>query len=74
MINKDIGYKKGEAIALGGIGLIYIAKGDLDNALKYLQQTKEIFKKIGSKRVLQSVQQAVDDLASRDKSNQKAMP
>jgi len=44
-IDKEIGYKQGEAIQLGNIGNIYSDKGDADNALKYLKQALEIAKK-----------------------------
>jgi len=44
-IDKEIGYKQGEAIALGNIGDIYRDKGDADKALKYLKQALEIAKK-----------------------------
>lgn len=38
---------KGEADALGNIGLIYRAKGDADNALKYHRDALAIFRQIG---------------------------
>jgi len=41
-IHKEIGYKQGEASDLGNIGLIYRDKGDLDSALKYLQDAMKI--------------------------------
>ena len=59
VIDKEIGYKQGEAIALANIGFIYSDKGDLNNALTYLQQAKEIFSKIEAKPQLQVVQQAI---------------
>ena len=49
-IDKEIGYKQGEASDLGNIGLIYSDKGDADNALKYHQQALEIDKEIGYKQ------------------------
>jgi len=47
---KESGEKKGEASALGNIGVIYQNKGNLDNALKYLQQALVIEKEIGYKQ------------------------
>jgi tetratricopeptide (TPR) repeat protein len=44
-IHREIGYKQGEASGLGNIGLIYSDKGDLDNALKYLKDAKNILHK-----------------------------
>ena len=41
-IDREIGYKQGEASDLGNIGLIYSDKGDLDKALKYLRDAIEI--------------------------------
>ena len=41
---------EGESIALGNIGLIYSDKGELDAALKYLQDALEIHKEIGYKQ------------------------
>ncbi|MDI6642362.1 MAG: tetratricopeptide repeat protein, partial [Elusimicrobiota bacterium] len=45
-----IGYKQGESSDLCNIGLIYQAKGDLDNALKYLKHTLKIHREIGYKQ------------------------
>ena len=47
-IDREIGYKQGEANQLGNIGLIYRDKGELDEALKYLQEALEIFMEINS--------------------------
>ena len=44
-IDKEIGYRQGEAADFGNIGLIYSKKGDLDNALKYLNEALNILKK-----------------------------
>jgi len=41
---------EGMSAALGNIGLIYSAKGDLDNALKYHQDALKIDKEIGYKQ------------------------
>jgi len=41
---------EGKSAALGNIGLIYSAKGDLDNALKYLKDALKIHKEIGYKQ------------------------
>ncbi len=48
-IDKEIGFRKGEANRLGNIGLIYLVNKDLDQALKYLQDALEINKEIGFK-------------------------
>jgi tetratricopeptide (TPR) repeat protein len=40
----------GKSAALGNIGLIYRAKGDLDNALKHMKEALKIDQKIGNKR------------------------
>jgi len=42
--------REGEASALGNIGLILKAKGDLDNALKYHQDALKIDQEIGYKQ------------------------
>ena len=47
---REIGYKQGEASDLVNIGSIYIAKGEVDKALKYMQQALEIFREIGYKQ------------------------
>jgi len=44
-IDREIGYKQGEASDLGNIGLIYKAKGDLDKALKFYEEALEILDK-----------------------------
>ncbi|MFC1793471.1 tetratricopeptide repeat protein, partial [Planctomycetota bacterium] len=41
---------EGKSAALGNIGLIYSAKGDLDSALKYLQDAMKIHREIGYKQ------------------------
>jgi hypothetical protein len=53
---------EGKSAALGNIGLIYSAKGDLDQTLKYLNQTLRIFTGIGmptqaeqTKRTIESI-------------------
>ena len=47
-IDREIGYRQGEASDLGNIGLIYSDKGELDEALKYLQEALKIFMEIKS--------------------------
>ena len=47
LIGKRINDEQGKAIALGNIGLIYQAQGDLDQALKYLNEALKIFEEIG---------------------------
>ncbi|MGA2670971.1 MAG: tetratricopeptide repeat protein [Dehalococcoidia bacterium] len=49
-IAKFINDKYGMAVCLGNIGLIYYAKGDLDNALKYHQEALKIDKEVGYKQ------------------------
>jgi tetratricopeptide (TPR) repeat protein len=49
-VAKFIKDKHGMSVCLGNIGLIYSAKGDLDNALKYYQEALKIFKEIGYKQ------------------------
>ncbi|MCJ7540116.1 MAG: tetratricopeptide repeat protein [Desulfobacterales bacterium] len=51
--------KRGQA---NNIGVIYNDKGDPDNALKCYQQAKAIFKKIGRKPQLQTVQNSIDHI------------
>jgi tetratricopeptide (TPR) repeat protein len=41
-IDREIGYKQGEANQLGNIGLVYARKGKLDTALKYLEKALAI--------------------------------
>ena len=45
--NKSI---EGKSAALNNIGLIYLIKGELDNALKYFQDSLKIHKEIGNKQ------------------------
>jgi tetratricopeptide (TPR) repeat protein len=47
LIAKRIDDEEGEATALGNIGLIYQAKGSLDQALKYQKEALEIHREIG---------------------------
>ncbi len=46
-IRKEIRFREGEARALGNAGLIYEDKGDLDQALEYLNEALKIFEEIG---------------------------
>jgi tetratricopeptide (TPR) repeat protein len=48
-IDKEIGFRQGEANSLGNIGVIYQDRGDLDQALKYHREALEINKQIGHK-------------------------
>jgi tetratricopeptide (TPR) repeat protein len=50
VIDREIGYRQGEANQLGNIGLIYKNKGDLDNALKYHSDALVIHREIGYKQ------------------------
>ena len=50
VIDKEIGYKKGEALDLGNIGNVYYAKGDQDNALRYHFKALVIDREIGYKQ------------------------
>jgi tetratricopeptide (TPR) repeat protein len=65
VIDREIGYRQGEANQLGNIGFIYYAKGDLDNALKYLQDAKVIFERIGARPQLEIIQQAIDEIEKK---------
>ena len=47
-IDRRIGHEQGIANQLGNIGLIYRGLGKPDEALKYLKEALEIFKRIGS--------------------------
>jgi serine phosphatase RsbU (regulator of sigma subunit)/tetratricopeptide (TPR) repeat protein len=47
---REIGNKKGEAIALGNIGLTYSEKGDYNLGLEFMKRGMEIQKAIGDKR------------------------
>jgi serine phosphatase RsbU (regulator of sigma subunit)/tetratricopeptide (TPR) repeat protein len=47
---REIGNKKGEAIALGNMGLSFSEKGDYKQALEFMKQGLEIQKGIGDKR------------------------
>ena len=55
MIDREIGYRQGEANQLGNIGLIYSARGDLDNALRYLEDALTIFDVAAPQMVVQSL-------------------
>ncbi len=57
--------RKFEANTLGNIGLIYSAKGDLDNALKYLQNSKALFVYIGASDQIKIVKRAIDKIQSK---------
>jgi tetratricopeptide (TPR) repeat protein len=46
-IDKEIGYRQGEATQLGNIGLIYYAMGEAEKTLDYHQQALTIDKEIG---------------------------
>jgi len=46
-VQDDREKKEGKAAALGNIGLIYRAKGDLEQALKYQKEALKIHKEIG---------------------------
>lgn len=56
---------RGEAVALGNIGVIYEKKDDLDNALKYLQDSKTIYFHIGAKPELRIIQDAIDKIQAK---------
>ena len=47
-IDREIGYKQGEADQLGNIGLIRYVGGELDEALAYLEDALKIFISIGT--------------------------
>ncbi len=47
---KDIGDTQGEGVTLNNISQIYKARGDYDNALKYLLLSLNIMKDIGDKK------------------------
>ena len=55
-------HTKGVATALGNIGLIYSAKGDMDEALKYHKEALEIFNEIGYKYGIDIVQSYIDNI------------
>ncbi|MBC2696445.1 MAG: tetratricopeptide repeat protein [Desulfobacteraceae bacterium] len=65
-IDKEIGYKQGEAAALGNIGLIYRSKGDADNALKYLKQALEIAKKYKFKFLEKKIKFSLDEIKNKN--------
>ena len=48
-INREIGYKEGEANVLCNLGLTYRLKGDLDKATEYLESALKIDRVIGNK-------------------------
>jgi tetratricopeptide (TPR) repeat protein len=58
-IHKDIGFREGEATALGNIGVIYQDKGDLDQALKYLNEALKIFEEIGMPEQIEIVKRNI---------------
>ena len=53
---------KGKASGLGNIGLIYRAKGELDEALKYLEDVLEILDEYNLKYGGDIIRRAVDDI------------
>lgn len=48
--DRDIGYRKGEAIQLGNIGNVYFQKGDLNTARDYYKVALKIDREIGYKQ------------------------
>jgi tetratricopeptide (TPR) repeat protein len=66
-IHREIEYRQGEATGLGNIGLIYMDKGELDSALKYLKEALNIldrFKLVYGRDVFQS---AIDSITKSRK-------
>ncbi len=49
-LNQEVGNRQGEAAALGNIGLIYKARGELDKALENMLGALAIFMDIGMSR------------------------
>jgi len=49
-IHREIGHKQAEASDLGNIGIILKLCGKSNDALKHLNESLEIFEKIGMKR------------------------
>ena len=46
-IDRDIGYRRGEADVLGLLGLLYADKTELDKAEEYLKDALAIYREIG---------------------------
>jgi tetratricopeptide (TPR) repeat protein len=66
-IKREIGYKQGEANSLGNIGLIYEAKGDLDQALKYLNEALKIFEEIGMTVQIEQTKRNIERISQQMK-------
>ena len=70
-LDRELGYKQGEANQLGNIGLIYRALGQPQKALKYHKEALEIFKKIGDKKNEKLTVKSIDNLKKKEKQNPK---
>ncbi|UCF04394.1 MAG: tetratricopeptide repeat protein, partial [bacterium] len=64
-IDQEIGYKQGEASDLGNIGLIYKARGELDEALKYLQDALEVLNNYSLSYGRNVIQRAISSILSK---------
>lgn len=58
-IDRQLGYKQGEASDLGNIGLIYSDQGEPEKALKYLMEALEIFKAIKANRTVEKLENMI---------------
>jgi DNA repair protein RadC len=66
-IDKEIGYKEGEANQLDNIGVIYGTKGDLDQALKYYNEALKIFEEIGMTKQIGIVKGNIERISQQKK-------
>ena len=71
LIGRRIKDKEGEASSLGNMGLIYQAKGDLDQALKYMNEALKIFEDIGMPEQIGKVKRNIERVSQQMKQMKK---
>ena len=64
-IDREIGYKQGEASDLGNIGIIYSDKGEADTALQYLKDAIEILDRFGLIHGREIIRNAIASIAAK---------
>jgi tetratricopeptide (TPR) repeat protein len=58
-IDREIGYRQGEANSLGNIGNVYFQQGKLGQALDHYQRARDIFRDIGATIELQTAEKNI---------------
>lgn len=62
---RNAGYLYEEAIQLNNLGMIYIDKEDLDEALKHSKQAERIFQQLGASQELNTVRSTIAEIRTK---------